>query len=418
MAVMTNILRKDALTIFAESVQSVMPDKGVRKALSEWEVPERIILAGIGKASWVMSKAASDILGKHIKRGVVITKYGHSIGPIKDIEIFEGGHPLPDENGLAGTKRILEITKNLNFNDCVLFLVSGGGSALFEAPVNGCSLPFIEEINRKLLSGGADIYEINTVRKRLSSVKGGRFAIHCLPARIYQIVLSDVIGNRLDIIASGPAAADTSTSTEALHILQKYDISIPAKMKLIFESPAPKSLNNVDTSIIGSVKDLCRSAASEAEKLGYKATILTEELNGEARKTGEYLAKLAHKIKNGKSGYIAPCAIIMGGETVVHVRGTGKGGRNQEVALAAAEGIAGLENVVILSAGSDGTDGPTDAAGGIVDESTWTRLKQDIDATASLDNNDSYYALKACGGLIKTGPTGTNVNDLILLLCG
>lgn len=415
---MKTILHQDAMTIFAESLQEVMPDKAVREALSDWNVLGRVILVAIGKAAWVMAKAASDVLEKKISHGVVITKYGHSNGPIDRIEIFEGGHPIPDANGVNATMRVLELTKNLKEGDCVLFLVSGGGSALFEAPIEGCSLEYIEAINKKLLSCGADINEINTVRKRLSSVKAGRFALHCLPAKIYQIVLSDVVGDKLDVIASGPAVTDTSTSADVSLILEKFNICIPCKMPPLLKNETPQTINNVETHIIGNVRKLCLAAASAAEKLKYKPFILTSELKGEARRAGEELAVLAQKIKMGNHKYTPPCAIIMGGETIVYIKGSGKGGRNQELALAAAEGIAGLKNVVVFSAGSDGTDGSTDAAGGIVDGLTWKNLnKHGIDPSKKLDDNDSYYALEASGGLIKTGPTGTNVNDLILLLC-
>ncbi len=415
---MTTELHLDALDIFSEAVSSVMPDKALRRALRKCTLPHRVILIGIGKAAWSMARTAVDVLGNRIVCGAVITKYGHSKGPIDTIEIYEAGHPILDDNSVAATKRVLELTKDLSAEDCVLFLVSGGGSALFEVPIQGISLGYLKEINQKLLSRGADINEINTVRKRLSSVKGGRFAFHCSPAKIYQIVLSDVIGDRMDIIASGPAVADTSTSRDALNILDKYNIYIAPEIEIILKIDPPKSLQNVETVITGSVRELCHAAACAAEKRGYKAFIITTELNLEAREAGQQIAALAQRIKTSKSEYIPPCAVIMGGETVVHLKGSGMGGRNQELALASAEGINGLDNVVILSAGSDGTDGPTDAAGGIVDGSTWTMIKKiGADPLKMLGDNDSYNALNLCGCLIKTGPTGTNVNDLVLLLC-
>lgn len=416
---MISDLRSDAIDIFNKAVCAVLPDRAVRQTIADMELPDKVILVSIGKAAWGMAKAASYALQGRIARGAVITKYGHSKGPIDGIEIFEAGHPIPDKNGVVAAKRVLELTEDLNACDCVLFLLSGGGSALFEMPAEGIAIEYIAEINRQLLSCGADINEINAVRKRLSSVKGGRFAIHCLPAEIRQIVLSDVPGDRLDIIASGPAAPDASTSADAAAVLGKYNISVPGEIRMILAADTPSSLNNVTTRVIGNVNGLCTAAASEAKKRGYKTSVLTTTLNCEARKAGEMLAVLAQEIKSGKSIYSPPCALIMGGETVVKLSGSaGMGGRNQELVLAAAEKIEGLDDIVIFSAGSDGTDGPTDAAGGIADGLTWRRLR-DLGANPALmlEYNDSYNAFKLCGGLVKTGPTGTNVNDLTMLLC-
>ena len=414
---MTGRLHRDAVEIFSEAITAMLPDNAVKRSLSLFDLKEEIILIGIGKASWMMAKSAAKELDGRIRAGAIITKYGHSRGPISGIEIFEAGHPLPDINTLKATDRVLDITSGTREEQSILFLVSGGGSALFEKPDVGLSLNFIAEITSKLLLRGADIKELNTVRKHLSSVKGGKFAIHCLPAHIFQITLSDVIGDSLDIIASGPAASDLSTSEEALVVLKKYEIPVLGRLESVLKSETPKSLTNVSYHIAGNVSGLCLAAKEAADKRGYSTEIITDKLEGEARSAGEIAADLAiHKIRNDISQKIRSC-MIWGGETTVKVKGRGKGGRNQELALAAAQKISGNNNIVILSAGSDGTDGPTDAAGGIVDGLTWKRIKLNGgDPSKLLDDNDSHNALKLSDSLFMTGPTGTNVNDLVIVL--
>jgi hydroxypyruvate reductase len=316
-----------------------------------------------------------------------------------------------------GTEKVLELVKNLTVEDTILFLVSGGGSALFEKPLNGVSMKDLENITGQLLTCGADIVEINTIRKHLSAVKGGRFALSCKPAQIFSIVLSDVVGDRLDTIASGPAYPDHSTVTDALTIISKYNLKIESHILEKIKIETPKNLDNVETVITGSVRVLCEQAAFAAKHIGYQTLILTTNLSCEAKEGGRFLASIAKEIK--LSGNIkTPCAVIVGGETVVTLQGNGKGGRNQEFALAAAEGIAGLFDVVIISIGSDGTDGPTDAAGGIVDGKTRDILvAKGLKIDTILANNDAYNGLLASDGLIITGPTGTNVNDVAILLC-
>ncbi len=275
-------------------------------------------------------------------------------------------------------------------------------------------------LNEALLGSGANIGEINALRKRFSSVKAGRFAQHCSPAKIFQVVLSDVVGDRLDVIASGPACADAATTEEAVKIANRYGIVMTGAMKRLIRQETPKSLGNVETQITGSVGELCRGASRAAEKRGYIPYILTTTLDCEAREAGCFIAAITREAASGEAVFKKPCALIMGGETVVHLRGDGKGGRNQELALAAAEGIKGLDGVAILSAGSDGsdgTDGPTDAAGGVVGGGTWAFLaERGLDGPRFLDDNDSYSALAAVDALVKTGPTGTNVNDLVVVL--
>lgn len=407
----------DAQTIISRSIAAVLPDEAVLRVLRGRGFSRPVTLVAIGKAAWRMAKAAHDALDGNIAKGIVITKYGHSEGPIGDLEMFEAGHPVPDENGVAAARRALELVAGLSQEDTVLFLVSGGGSALFELPAEGASLADITDITRQLLACGAKIAEINTLRKRLSAVKGGRFGLACQSAKVLSIVLSDVLGDSLDAIASGPAAPDKTTCADAKRIIGKYGLRIPAHIAPLMEKETPKALERVESVITGSVSELCRAAADAARALGYAPVILTTTLTCEARLAGSQLAAIAREIREGRSPYKAPCAVIMGGETVVHLTGSGRGGRNQEIALAAAKGIDGLENVCVFSLGSDGTDGPTDAAGGVVTGQTTQRARAlGLSIDAALENNDAYPLLERLGALIMTGPTGTNVNDVSVLL--
>jgi hydroxypyruvate reductase len=417
----TKSMREDAMTIMEDSIHAVLPESAVIKALKSKEIKNGVVLVAIGKAAWNMAKAARDILDSKVKCGVVITKYGHSKGPIEGCEIIEAGHPVPDKNSVLGATKVLEMVSNLTSEDQVVFLISGGGSALFEKPLDGVSLEDIGEITRKLLGCGAAINEINTIRKHLSAVKGGRFAQQCGEAGIYTVVLSDVVGDKLDAIASGPACPDSTTSGDALTILKKYSIHIDSHLVKAIERETPKVIGNCETVITGNVTALCDAAAKSAARLGYSPQILSTSIDCEAKVMGKLLASLAKEIRNNEDSVIAPkppCAIIAGGETIVRLAGTGIGGRNQEIALAAAIGIEGIEKVVIFSLGSDGTDGPTEAAGGIVDGKSTERMRSgSVRPEFSLANNDSYHALESSGDLIITGPTGTNVNDLMVLLC-
>ncbi|MGN1190229.1 MAG: glycerate kinase, partial [Candidatus Ornithospirochaeta sp.] len=383
-----------------------------KKALEKFpEVKGKIVLVSVGKAGWQMASAAYNELGDRIDSGVVVTKYGHDKGKIGNIKIVEAGHPVPDENSYRGTEEAINAVKDLSEDDMVLFLVSGGGSALFEKPL----IPTgdMEKLTSELLASGASITEMNTIRKRMSSVKGGKFAQICKPARVFSIVLSDIIGDPLDMIASGPAYPDKSTTEEALSIAEKYNLTLTPLMKELLSKDTPKSLDNVETYVTGSVKELCKSAYESAEKLGYKPFILTSSLSCIAREAGVFMANIAETYSSSKESL----AFICGGETVVKLTGKGKGGRNQEFALAAAPILSKIENAAIFSVGSDGTDGPTDAAGGYVDTETLSLFsKKGIDVDKVLLDNDAYNALKASDGLIITGPTGTNVNDFAVLL--
>ncbi|MCI6831368.1 MAG: glycerate kinase [Clostridiales bacterium] len=408
---MNRILREHASRIVSESIRAVLPDEAVQRALRTFEPRVgRIYLAAAGKAAWQMAQAAVKAVPA-IERGIVITKYGHVPHPIPGIDCLEAGHPVPDENGFAATERMLNMVHGLTAQDTVLFLLSGGGSALMEKPlISGAEL---QDITSQLLRCGADIVEINTVRKRLSAVKGGRFAQACSPAQVYSIVLSDIIGDPLDMIASGPAYPDSSTCAQAMAVADKYQLKLSERARTLLGQETPKQLTNVTTQITGSVRELCAAAARECAALGYEPVILTDRLTCEAREAGRFLAAVART----HAGDGRATAYLAGGETVVHVTGNGRGGRNQELALAAAEGIAGLKNAAVLSVGSDGTDGPTDAAGGYADGDTWETLAAvGCDAAAMLNNNDAYHALKAADGLIVTGATGTNVNDVSVVL--
>ena len=406
-----SLLRQKADQIIKKSLDAVLPDHAVEKALENFQGSGgRIILVAAGKAAWQMAAAAVRVLG-HVDDGIVITKYDHVKGEIPGVECREAGHPVPDENSFTATEKALEKVRGLKETDTVIFLLSGGGSALFEKPlIPGEEL---QDITKQLLACGADIVEMNTIRKRLSGVKGGRFALACMPARVYAIVLSDILGDPLDMIASGPAYPDSSTCEQANAILEKYHLKLSVKAQALMQEETPKTLTNVTTQITGSVRELCEAAGRAAQELGYEPVLLTDELCCEAKKAGSMLASILRThTKDGKR-----LCYIAGGETVVHLTGKGKGGRNQELALAAAPGIAGLANACVFSVGSDGTDGPTDAAGGYVDGETMACLRaKGLDVFSVLQNNNAYTALEAAGGLIMTGPTGTNVNDVAVAL--
>ena len=410
---MNRTMRNDAEIIVRTAIEAVKPDAAVRRALQKLTFPGRVFLVAAGKAAWQMAAAALQCLTVPLSGGVVVTKYDHVLGELPGVTCFEAGHPVPDENSFLGTQAALDLTGNLKPSDTVLFLLSGGGSALFEKP--WIPAEELQDITRQLLAKGAEITEINTIRKRLSQVKGGRFAAWCSPAKVESIVLSDVLGDPLDMIASGPAAADPSTCVQAMAIAEKYHLSLSALALQYLADETPKELENVHSQIIGSVRELCRAAADAAEKLGYEPVYLTDRLTCEAREAGSFLASvLRSHADDGKK-----LAFLAGGETVVHVTGTGLGGRNQELALAAAAGLVGLEHACVISVGSDGTDGPTDAAGGYVDGDTLTALQEkELDLFAVLADNDAYHALQAVDGLIMTGPTGTNVNDVAVGLLG
>lgn len=408
---MNSSLRSDANTIIERSIQAVLPDEAVRRALSGRKFSGRVLLVAAGKAAWQMASAAAAQLGDGLSAGVVVTKYDHVKGDIPHCTCYEAGHPVPDENSFAATQAALDLVKDAGEGDTVLFLLSGGGSALFEKPlVSGEEL---QNITGQLLACGADIVEMNTLRKRLSAVKGGRFAQLCAPAKVFAVVLSDILGDPLDMIASGPACPDSSTCAQALAVVEKYHLTLSDAAMECLQQETPKQLDNVETQITGSVRQLCAAAAQVCRQLGYEPVILTDQLCCQAKEAGSFLASIVKTHARPEH----PMAFIAGGETVVQLTGKGRGGRNQELALAAAEGIAGMDNAAVFSVGSDGTDGPTDAAGGYVDGSTRAALlAAGLTVHGVLAENDAYHALQKTDGLIVTGPTGTNVNDVALAL--
>lgn len=404
-------MRKRADQIVAASIRAVQPDDAVARALKGVVFPGRVLLVAAGKAAWQMAKAARDCLGDRIDNGVVVTKYGHVMGPLGNFDCREAGHPVPDENSFSATQAALDLVSNLTETDTVLFLLSGGGSALFEKPLVPGEV--LQDITGQLLACGADIVEINTIRKRLSAVKGGRFAECCAPAKVFSIVLSDILGDPLDMIASGPAVPDTTTCAQAEAIAQKYALRLTEEAKACLHTETPKQLTNVTTQITGSVRELCAAAAAECKKLGYEPVLLTDQLCCQAKEAGSFLGTVL-RTHHGQGRKLA---FLAGGETVVQLTGHGKGGRNQELALAAAPALEGLSGVCVFSVGSDGTDGPTDAAGGYVDGQSNAELTaKGLSVFAVLKENDAYHALERIGGLIVTGPTGTNVNDVAVAL--
>lgn len=394
------------------AIAESLPEAAVRKALTDLPREKgRLVVIAVGKAAWRMANAAHEMLGARADEGVVITKYDHALGKIGRLRIFEAGHPVPDERSFQATRAAMDAVRGLGECDQVLFLLSGGGSALFESPlIEPDELAFI---TRQLLARGAEISEINSIRKRLSAVKGGRFAQLCAPARVFTIALSDVLGDAADVIASGPSCPDASTCDQARAAAEKYSLEMSERAQECLNVETPEMLSNSTVCVTGSVRGLCAAAEKACGELGFCPEVLTTSLNCEAREAGAFLAAIARE----HAGRGERRAFILGGETVVHLTGNGKGGRNQEIVLSAARGMEGLNGALLFSIGSDGTDGPTDAAGGWCDGETIRKMREKgVCAEAALRNNDAYRALDAIGSLIKTGATGTNVNDLTVLL--
>jgi glycerate 2-kinase len=388
-----------------------------------------ILITGCGKAAARMALAIEDLLGDRVAGGVVVVKYGHGL-PLQRIKVVEAGHPIPDEAGLDGARQIVELVRAAGENDLVLFLISGGGSALFPGPADGLTLADKQRTTQMLLQSGATIQEINAVRKHISKLKGGRFAKLVTPAHLVSLILSDVVGDSLEAIASGPTVGDATTYSDCLAIIQRYELSekIPHSVVNLLqrgargavdETPKPSDavFQKVQNVVIGSNQTALKAAKLQAEILGYHTQILSSSIEGESRTVARSHAALVKEIALTDKPVRRPACVISGGETTVIVRGDGLGGRNQEFALAAAIQIDGLDGAVVLSAGTDGTDGVTDAAGGIVDGSTIQRGRaKGLDATAFLTRNDSNRFLKATDDLLITGPTFTNVMDLQVML--
>ena len=433
--------RKDALTIFHAGVKAVDPVHAIKNHLrsdGDWLFVgeliydlsnfNRISVIGAGKASAAMARGVEETLGEKINSGTIITKYDHAVS-LDKVRIVEAGHPVPDEEGYRGAQKIVHFLASMNEKDLVFFLISGGGSALLPFPYEGLILEDKQCVTKILLEVGANIQEINTLRKHLSQVKGGRLAKIANPATLISLILSDVIGDDLDSIASGPTVPDRSTFRDCVDIVEKYQITdrLPSVIMDIFNKgirgeiedtpeagdPAFERTQNL---IIGSNIKAVEEAAKKATELGYNTLILSTFIEGETRDVAGVHAAIAKEILSSGNPIERPACVISGGETTVTIRGGGKGGRNQEFSLAAAMDIDGLENVVLLSAGTDGTDGPTDAAGAISDGETVARARKlGMDPSHYLRENDSYHFFEALGDLILTGPTFTNVMDLRLV---
>jgi glycerate 2-kinase len=389
----------------------------------------KIFLVGTGKASNSMAKAVEEIFGDRMTKGVVTTKYGHLL-PLKKTEIIEAGHPIPDQKGYEGAKKIQGLLKKSGPKDLVIFILSGGGSALLPFPADGIELKEKQEMTQLLLDCGADIKEINTIRKHISRMKGGWLTRWAYPSTVIGFILSDVVGDQLDVIGSGPTVPDPSTFEEALEILKKYDLLneiapsiqkhlILGKEGKVEETPKPGDVvfERVYNSLIGSNILALRAAEKEATSLGLNTLILSSSIEGETREASRFHTAIAKEVISSGNPIPKPACILSGGETTVTIKGNGLGGRNQEFALTGALEISGIEKVVLLSGGTDGTDGPTDASGAMVDHTTVHRAKSmGLDPKAHLENNDAYPFFQKLGDLLITGPTHTNVMDVRILL--
>jgi hydroxypyruvate reductase len=436
------ILHRHALDIFKAALKAADPAEAVLRHVRinsgtliavRTRYPlsriKNIYVVGAGKASAAMAKAVERLLGKRITSGLVNVKYGHTAS-LRRIQLRECGHPVPDEAGVEGAREIAALVAGATADDLVICVISGGGSALLPFPAQPLTLAMKQETTRLLLNSGADITEINTVRKHLSSIKGGWLAALCYPAPVLSLILSDVIGNSLDVIASGITAPDSSTYADARDILVRFDLlsRVPSEVRERIEqgirgeaAETPKSdhpaFAKTQNLIVGSNDLALNAAAVRAKDLGYRTLVLSSFIEGETRDVARVHAAIAKEIRANSRPLKTPACVISGGETTVTIKGNGAGGRNQEFALAAAMDIAGLENVVVLSGGTDGTDGPTDAAGAIADGTTVSRAAgQGRNARRYLDNNDSYSFFDPLGDLIRTGPTNTNVMDVRLVL--
>ncbi len=432
-------LRIDARAILEAALKAADPGEAIRRHVhlqggiltageSDYDMDRyrRVFVVGAGKAAHTMAEAAEMLLGDRLTKGFVNVKDGH-LAPVSRIHLHECSHPVPDERGVAGAREMAEIAASLTEDDLLICLLSGGASALLPFPARPLTLADKQETTRLLLDSGANIHEINAVRKHISSIKGGRLAALAFPATVLSLILSDVIGNDLDVIGSGVTAPDSSTFQTALEVLAKYNLmeSVPRLVaKRLREGAAgeigdtPKAGDPVFTRtqnlIVGSCDLALEAAAVEASARGYQPLILSSFIEGETREIARMHVAIAKEVLAFRRPVKPPCCLISGGETTVTLRGTGKGGRNLEFVLAAAIHAAGLPNTVILSAGTDGTDGPTDAAGAIADGSTVSRSL--LSARQQLANNDSYAYFENLGDLVKTGPTGTNVMDIRLIL--
>ncbi|MCY4436701.1 MAG: glycerate kinase [Chloroflexi bacterium] len=433
--------REDMMAVLAAALKAVDPAQAVRNCVRregtrlvvgdnayDLDSFKRILVVGAGKASGPMAQALEEILESRLEGGVVNVKEGYAVDT-RRIELIEAAHPVPDESGLRGTDRILRLAAEANADDLVFCLISGGGSALMELPAGEITLDDLQQLTDLLLRSGATINEVNTVRKHISQVKGGGLARAAAPATLIALILSDVVGNPLDFIASGPTVPDTTTFQDAWNLLGKFNLqdaipqSVRAQLERGLNQSIPETPKEGDpifartaSVLVGSNEIAARAALDAAQKLGYNALLVTTWVEGEAREVAKVMAGVAKGLIRHHSPLLPPACLIFGGETTVTVGGEGKGGRSQEMALAVSLALDGWENVAVMAVGTDGTDGPTDAAGGIADGTVAARARAlNLDPLAYLDSNDSYHFLRQTDALLVTGPTNTNVNDLIFV---
>ncbi len=438
-------LKGDLHRIQEAALRAVDPERAVRRYLrreertiyvgeQSWALPAggRVLVVAVGKAAPGMAAAAGDVLGELATEGVVVTKYEHAAGYeiAPAFRVHEAGHPVPDAAGKVGARAVAELVSSAGADDLVLVLLSGGGSALLPLPAESLTLEDLQSTNELLLRAGATIEEINAVRKHLSAIKGGRLAEMATPAPVVALILSDVVGDPLDVIASGPTAPDPTTYADAHAVLERYALTSRVNRAVrerlaagaggaLPETPKPGSptFDSVTNVLVGSNRQAAQAAVAAAEALGYRALLLTTYVEGEAREVAKVAAAFARGIRAHGDPVVPPACLVWGGETTVTVRGTGKGGRNQELALAAALALDGVEGVALLALATDGTDGPTDAAGALVGGETAARARsRGWDLYAALDENDAYPLLDDLEALLRIGPTGTNVNDLLIIL--
>jgi glycerate 2-kinase len=420
-------MKADALRIFRAALRAADPREATLRHLQVPDLYENIYVVGAGKAAGAMAAAVEAKLGRRITEGWINIKDGHGVR-LRRIRQHECGHPVPDERGVQGAEEIARLAAKAGARDLVICLVSGGASALTPFPARPVTLADKQATTRLLLACGATIHEINAVRKHLSSIKGGWLAALAYPATVLSLILSDVIGDNLDVIGSGMTAPDSTTFATALAVLDKYGLAerVPERVRerlvagVRGELPeTPKSVKRTRNVIVGSNRLALDAAAAEAKRLGYRPLILSSTIDGETREVARMHAAIAREVLATGQPVKPPACLISGGETTVTLRGAGKGGRNQEFVLAAALALDGRPGITVLSAGTDGTDGPTDAAGAIAGPGTLVAAKKKgLEAQAFLDNNDSYRFFEPLNGLIRTGPTNTNVMDVRLVLCG
>ena len=440
-------MKRTAKAIFSKALSAVDPSKilkeririerdrlsikmqGDSEKIFDLKAFHKIVLVGTGKASSSMARAIEELFGDRMTKGVITTKYGHLL-PLKQTQTIEAGHPIPDRKGYEGARKIQRLLKESGPNDLVIFLLSGGGSALLPFPADGIELKEKQEVTQLLLDSGADIKEINTVRKHISWMKGGWVAKWAYPSTVIALILSDVVGDQLDVIGSGPTVPDPSTFEEAWEILKKYGLlneitpSIRKHLQSgregkVEETPKPGEVafEKVSNILIGSNILALREAKKEAESLGFNTLILSSSIEGETREASRFHTAVAKEVISSGNPIPRPACILSGGETTVTIKGKGLGGRNQEFVLAGALEISGVEKVVLLSGGTDGTDGPTDASGALADHTTVRRAKtMGLNPKAHLENNDAYPFFQKLGDLLITGPTHTNVMDVRIIL--